>query len=106
MSNIQNLIQASGGIINTLIKLGVGAGLLVFLWGLAMYVFKSSDPGSEKEGKNRMIWGLIALFVMMSVWGIVSVISYDLLGNGAIQNDDNVFKNYNPPCGYDEEHPC
>lgn len=69
--NIQNLIHAFGGIINTLIKLGVGAGLLVFLWGLAIFVFKSGDPGSQKEGRARMIWGVVALFVMMSVWGII-----------------------------------
>ena len=32
--------------------------------------------GEDKEtGKQIMIWGIIALFVMVSVWGLVNVLS-------------------------------
>jgi hypothetical protein len=29
----------------------------------------------RKAGKSFMIWGLIALFVMVSIWGLVGVLS-------------------------------
>ena len=31
----------------------------------------NSGEGKAEEGKNIMKWGLIALFVMISVWGII-----------------------------------
>jgi len=71
MRNIQDLIHASGGIITRLIVTGAALALLVFLWGLAVFIFKSGSEAGQKEGKNRMVWGIIYLFVMLSVWGIV-----------------------------------
>ncbi|MSR87566.1 MAG: hypothetical protein EXS69_00090 [Candidatus Zambryskibacteria bacterium] len=72
MTGLKELIQAFGGIISTGTVILAGAGLLIFLWGLVKFIFKIG--GSEKaveEGRNIMVWGLIALFVMTSVWGII-----------------------------------
>ncbi|MEK7175867.1 MAG: hypothetical protein AAB695_00640 [Patescibacteria group bacterium] len=67
------------GIFVDLIKLAIpvvaGLALLVFFKGLAAFIAKSGDEKSHAEGKNLMIWGLIALFVMVSIWGIISVLS-------------------------------
>ena len=50
----------------------VGLALLGFFWGLARFIFRiGGDEKAVEEGKKIMIWGLIALFVMISVWGIV-----------------------------------
>jgi hypothetical protein len=46
--------------------------LLVFFWGLVKYIAKADDPKEKEAGKNTMIWGVIALFVMFSVFGLVS----------------------------------
>ncbi len=42
-----------------------------------MYI-RSVSPGSKEEGKSIMIWGIVALFVMTSVWGIVRLIRTEL----------------------------
>jgi len=71
---IGRLIVSVGGIVKGLFPILGGIALLVFFWGLAKTVLSA---GSEKEvaaGKNRMIWGIIALFVMVSVWGIVTLL--------------------------------
>jgi hypothetical protein len=50
--------------------------LLVFFWGLAKFIFNlSGDSKAVAEGKNLMIWGTIALFVMVSIWGIIRFFS-------------------------------
>jgi TRAP-type C4-dicarboxylate transport system permease small subunit len=55
--------------------------LLMFFWGMVKYI---KSAGTEKdEGKKIMIWGIIALFVMSSVWGLVTFIQREL-------NIDNV----------------
>jgi hypothetical protein len=71
---MQTLIGAFSGVVNQLILLTAGVALLLFFWGLAIFIFQSGDPASHEEGKNKMIWGLVALFVMVSVWGLVGFI--------------------------------
>lgn len=69
------LIQATGGVINQLIVIVAGLALLYFFWGLAKFIFHAGDIDKHEEGKNIMIWGIIALFVMVAVWGLLNFIS-------------------------------
>lgn len=79
MPNFQALITESRGLVNYSIKLMLAAALLVFLWGLAKFVFKlGGGEAKVEEGRNMMVWGLIALFVMASVWGLVKFIAGNL----------------------------
>jgi hypothetical protein len=41
-------------------------GIVQYLWGL-----REGDSAKAKAGSNFMLWGLVALFVMFSVYGIV-----------------------------------
>ena len=65
--NLTGLISWAGDILNRLIPLLIAAALVVFFWGLVKYIW-SKKPG---DGKSVMIAGLVALFVMTSVWGII-----------------------------------
>jgi len=79
----QNLIVVLDVIINLirlLIPIVVSLALLYFFWGLAQFISKSGGEAGIEEGKRKMIWGIIALFVMLSVWGIISLISNTFLG--------------------------
>jgi len=58
-------------ILNIVIQIGMASALLVFLWGLAQYVFKAEDENSIQYGKFLMTWGILALFILVSVWGIL-----------------------------------
>lgn len=71
-----SLVNAISYLVELLIPLAIGIGLLFFIWGLVQYIAASGDDGAKQEGKNKMIWGVIALFVIVSVWGIIA-----LLGN-------------------------
>ena len=72
MIGVKDLIRAVGGLINPIIVILVGVALLAFFWGLAKFIFRvGGDEKAVEEGKMIMKWGLIALFVMVSVWGII-----------------------------------
>lgn len=91
---IKGLITSIGNIIEILIPLSVGVAFLVFFWGLATYIYKSADVQGKDEGRNKMIWGLVALFVMVSVWGLVRFLQQEL----GIVKRENV-EVTNPPGG-------
>lgn len=70
-------------ILNQLIPIIVGLTLLMFIWGLVKFIRASGDVSAIKEGKQFMIWGVLALFVMLSFIGILNLFYSDLFG-GAV----------------------
>lgn len=75
LSNLQTLLESIGGLVDTALPIVVAIGLLAFFWGLVKYIFTEA----KEAGTKLMIWGLVALFVMVSVWGLVNFIG-DSLG--------------------------
>ncbi len=67
--------------IGAVVPIIIGIGVLVFLWGVILYVLNSNDAGKAK-GRTFMLWGIIALFVMVSVWGLVRLLQNSFLGEG------------------------
>ena len=45
----------------------------MFIWGVTKYVINSSDEAKKEKGRQFMLWGLIALTVMFSIWGLVGI---------------------------------
>lgn len=77
---VETILGRMAGIINIGTVIVVAVALFAFLYGLVKYIF---SLGGEKEaGKQIMIWGVVALFVMVSVWGLVRVLS-NTFGVGA-----------------------
>lgn len=69
---MRQLILLANAIVNRLTILVAAIALLVFLWGIAQTILKRGDEKAVEAGKNIAIWGIIALFVMVSVWGLVN----------------------------------
>jgi hypothetical protein len=78
MTGLRTLIDRVGVIVSDLILLMAGVALLAFFYGLAKFIFKAGDEKGIEEGKNIMLWGLVALFVLVSVWGIIAFFQRDL----------------------------
>lgn len=62
-------------IVDLLIPLVVTLAVLFFFWGLAVFVLNAGDEEKRKEGRNIMVWGIIALFFIVAVWGIVRLLA-------------------------------
>lgn len=82
-NSITDLINILINIINQSVVLVVSLALLFFFWGLANFIIYASDETKRKEGKSIMLWGIIALFVMLSVWGLVGVLEDTFLKGGS-----------------------
>jgi hypothetical protein len=72
LNPIKNLVRSVGDIVSMLVPILIALTLVVFFYGLFQYV-RSSGEGHD-QGRNIMIAGLLSLFVMVSVWGIVRLI--------------------------------
>ncbi len=84
LAGTQNLLRSLSEVVRFSTILLAGIALLVFFWGLLKFLFKiGGDAKAAEEGKTFMIWGTIALFVMVSIWGLVRFIQNELLPGGA-----------------------
>ena len=67
-------------ILNIIIPIVMTLALLYFFWGLAQYILGAGDEEKRASGRGMMIYGIIALFAMAAVWGLVEVLNNTFLG--------------------------
>ena len=49
---------------------------IVFIWGMFQYfVAGGADEEKRKEGRKLALWGIIGFAIMISVWGIVALVT-------------------------------
>ncbi len=58
--------------LNAVLALFVLVAVVVFFWGLIKYLYSVDEK--KHEGLQTMIWGIIAIFVMVSIWGLVRIL--------------------------------
>lgn len=59
--------------VNTLIPIMISVGVLMFIIGIVMYVI-AKDEEAKSRGRNLMIWGLLGLLVIVSIWGLIKIV--------------------------------
>lgn len=78
-TNFRELIDLIVGLIELTLPVLVGLALLAFLWGLVKFIYRvGGDEKAVTDGKNLMLWGLIALFILVSLMGIIAFFQSDL----------------------------
>jgi|GEM_PF-432464 len=65
------------GVINNLVvPVLFSIAFIVFVYGaFKTFIMGAQSEDVQKEGKNLMLWGLIGFFVMVSVWGLVNILT-------------------------------
>lgn len=74
ISYIQSILDAVESIINTLLPIIIAGAVVYFVWNIALYVMAGDDTAKE-QAKGRIIYGVIGLFAMVAVWGLVNLLA-------------------------------
>ncbi len=48
--------------------------VLVLIWGIFQFVTSGGDEEKRKKGRDTIVWGVIFLFVMLAVVGLVNLL--------------------------------
>jgi hypothetical protein len=87
----QNAFSSIRNIINFAIPVIFALGLIVFLWGLLKFLTAAGKEDAAADGKRLMIWGVVILFVMTAVWGLVGIVGqFTGVNQGTTPNLPNV----------------
>lgn len=77
VNSVQDLASFIINLINNVATpLIFALAFIVFIWGIVRYfIFGGHDPAKQKEGRMLMIWGIVGFAVMLSVWGLVHILT-------------------------------
>ncbi|MDQ3244998.1 MAG: pilin [bacterium] len=65
---------ASCIIVDSIVPLLFAVALVAFLYGVVKFLMNADNQEEADKGKKFMIWGIVALAVMFSVWGLVGIL--------------------------------
>ena len=62
-------------ILNPIIGFMFAVAVVMFIYGIVEYIWSADNEDKVSDGKRHMIWGIIGIFVMIGVYGILNVLS-------------------------------
>jgi len=60
--------------INPILGVIFALALVYFLTGLMKLIFNAGDTGQAADGKRHMVWGVVGMTIMVSVFGLLSLV--------------------------------
>jgi len=72
-SYLGTLITQGTTLLGQLLTFLIALAVVWFIWNVVRYTMSSDDADKEKA-KNQMVWGIIAIAVIVSIWGIVGLL--------------------------------
>lgn len=83
MDSISGIINWAACLLNdSVIPLLFTLAVVAFIWGVIQFYLNPDNEEKRKKGKSFIVGGLIALFVMVSFWGIIGIFTNTFdLGN-------------------------
>lgn len=71
-----------GQFLNSIVPVLIALGVVYFVWGVISFVM-AGDEEAKTAGRDRIIFGIIGLAVIIGMWGLVN-----LLRNTFLLNND------------------
>lgn len=62
-------------ILNPLIILLFAAALVMFVWGVVEFAAGAGNEEKRSTGRRHILWGLLGMIIMISVFGIMQLIA-------------------------------
>ncbi|MEI8174686.1 MAG: pilin [bacterium] len=70
---LQYIICKIGDLINLVVPILLALGVVYFVWGIISFVI-AGDEEAKKAGRDKIIYGIIGLAVIVAVWGLVGIL--------------------------------
>jgi ABC-type branched-subunit amino acid transport system permease subunit len=73
-SSFSDVVNVLIGGINNIVTVLIVLALIVFMWGIIRFIYSANDSRDREQGKKFILWGLVTLFVLASIWGIMGIL--------------------------------
>lgn len=78
LTDVETFASSILKIVNILVAIVFVLALVVFAWGVVKYITSANNPEREKEARQFLWWGVVGLFVIIAIFGLVQFIGKTL----------------------------
>jgi len=79
MAEVDRLLgRISTLILNPVLGLLFVLALAYFIIGMIKFIAGGDNEDERAKGKSHMIWGILGLFIMVAVYGVITIIQNTL----------------------------
>ena len=71
---ITGLFTLAGNLLKMALPLIISLAVVWFIYNVFRFVIASSSDEEKAKAKTQMVWGIVAIFVMVSIWGLVAIL--------------------------------
>jgi len=82
-------------VMKPVIGLLFGVAFVYFVYGIFRFIASQSDDKGREEGKNAIIYGIIGMVIMVSVFGIINVIAGTIGVDAPAAPTEDIFPDVN-----------
>lgn len=99
LTDIDTVAQKATNIGDLIIKIAISIAVLWIIVSVVKYlVLGADDEEARKKGGQSILYGVIGLFVILSIWGLVFLLTNSFrFGQNSIPNTVNDIKLPRPP---------
>lgn len=73
-SDFSEVVEIISGLFDLATPFLGAVALFLFFWGLAKFMRGGGDEDAVKDGKKLMLWGVLGMFMIVSVWAVVRML--------------------------------
>lgn len=74
VTSAESLFEKINSILKSILPIIISIAVIYFVYQVMMYTI-SGDEDKKKAARDGMIYGIIGLFVMISIWGLVAILT-------------------------------
>jgi predicted PurR-regulated permease PerM len=79
INNVNDLAKKATDLGNLFTYLLIAAAVIFIIWHVVIYLVKGgSDEEARKKAGSSILWGIVGLFVILSIWGLVNILKNTL----------------------------
>jgi len=82
-----DILSALKTSLSAFVAVGFAVAFALFAVGVIKVIHNSGDETAITAGKKQVLWGVVGLFLIASVWGIVWVVQVLMFGSGSTAAD-------------------
>lgn len=84
-TGVGGLLKWFSGILALIVPILIAVAVVWFIWSVLQFMI-TTDEEKKKTAKLGMVWGIVAIFVMVSVWGLVGILANTFQLNNSATN--------------------
>ena len=89
VNNVDDILAFVSALLNAVFPVLVALAVIVLIWGIFKFILNAGDEEARKTGRSMILWGIIGIFLMLSIWGLVNILSSSVSLNNTIPTAPN-----------------